>query len=59
MHMLKEPHMSKRCITPFKGIIYVFEHVLTEGFDSTISISKSLLQIHWLPTRLHSFLVYV
>ena len=27
----------------------VFEHVLTEVFDSTMSISKSVVQIHWLP----------
>ena len=33
----------------------MFEHVLTEGFDPIMSISKSVLQIHWLPMVLHFF----
>jgi hypothetical protein len=28
---------------------YVFEDLFTQGFDSTMSTSKSVLQIHWLP----------
>ena len=33
----------------------VFEHVLTQGFEPTMSISKSVLHIHWLPMFLHLF----
>ena len=33
----------------------MFEHVLTEGFDPIMSISKSVLHIHWLPMVLHFF----
>ena len=31
----------------------VFEHVLTQGFEPTMSIAKSVLHIHWLPMFLH------
>ena len=31
----------------------VFEHVLIQGFEPRISISKSVLHIHWLPMFLH------
>ena len=33
----------------------VFEYVLTQGFEPTMSISKSVLHIHWLPMFLHVF----
>ena len=33
----------------------VFEHVLTQGFEPRMSISKSVLHIHWLPMFLHLF----
>ena len=33
----------------------VFEHVLPQGFEATMSISKSVLHIHWLPMFLHLF----
>ena len=33
----------------------MFEHVLTHGFEPTMSISKSVLHIHWLPMFLHLF----
>ena len=33
----------------------VFEHVLIQGFEPRMSISKSVLRIHWLPMFLHLF----
>ena len=33
----------------------VFEHVLIQGFEPRMSISKSVLHIHWLPMFLHLF----
>jgi len=32
-----------------RGSFKVFEHVLTSGFDPTMSVSKSVIHIHWLP----------
>ena len=33
----------------------VFEHVLTQGFEPTMPVSKSVLHIHWLPMFQHLF----
>ena len=49
--------------THFKGLHHSFsresfkvlEYVLTQGFEPTMSISKSILHIHWLPMFLHLF----
>ena len=38
-----------------RELFKVFEHVLTQGFEPTMSISKSVLHIHWLPMFLHVF----
>ena len=33
----------------------MFEYVSTQGFETTMSISESILHIHWLPMFLHLF----
>ena len=55
-NLLKGRLTSKKCITPFSRESFkVFEYVLTQGFVPTMSISKSVLHIHWLPMFLHLF----
>ena len=51
----REHSLQRDASLLFKGTLKLFEHVLTQGFEPTMSIWKSVLHIHWLPTFLHLF----
>jgi len=48
-------HFKERHHSFSRESFKVFEHVLIQGFEPRMSISKSVLRIHWLPMFLHLF----